>query len=144
MADVQGHVTIVNSQVSDTAQFHVVVPTDPCAGITDAERYEPTTNPGGVRCSIPDAAINIFGPRPQRVWTPEEKAVGRGFAGIPVDNVGVQYGPRARCSTGRSRPAQFVDLNAKIGGLEPAEHHAGAEPDQRRPARARATPTAAG
>ena len=29
MADVQGHITIANSQVSDTAQFHVAVPTDP-------------------------------------------------------------------------------------------------------------------
>ena len=32
MADVQGHISIVNSEVSDTAQFHVAVPTDPCAG----------------------------------------------------------------------------------------------------------------
>ena len=47
MADVQGHISIVNSQVSDTAQFHVAVPTDPCAGVSDAERYDPATNPGG-------------------------------------------------------------------------------------------------
>ena len=36
MADVQGHISIANSEVSDNAQFHVVIPTDPCAGVTDA------------------------------------------------------------------------------------------------------------
>jgi len=41
MADVEGHVTTVNAEVSDNAQFHVAVPTDPCAGVSDAERYDP-------------------------------------------------------------------------------------------------------
>ena len=118
MAAVQGHISILNSQVSDSAQFHVVVPTDPCAGITDAERYSPS-NPGGVRCSIADAAINLFGPRQEERLDPEEKALGHGFAGLPVDNVGVQYGLSA-LRNGLITPAQFVDLNAKLGGLEPA------------------------
>jgi len=117
MAAVQGHVTIANSQVSESAQFHVVIPTDPCAGTTDAERYDPETNPGGVRCSILDAAINIFGPRDSSVWSPAEKKAGHGFAGIPVDNVGVQYGLGA-LRNGTISPAQFVDLNAKIGGID--------------------------
>jgi hypothetical protein len=117
MADVQGHISLANSQVSDTAQFHVVVPTDPCRGVTDQQRYEPNTNPGGVRCSIADAAINVFGPRPASDWGPQEQKIGRGFAGIPVDNVGVQYGLGALRS-GKIVPAQFVDLNAKIGGLD--------------------------
>ena len=30
MANVQGHISIANSQVSEAAQFHVVIPTDPC------------------------------------------------------------------------------------------------------------------
>src|SRR4051812_13340954 len=64
MADVQGHVTLGNSRVSDAAQFHVVIPTDPCAGTTSQNRYNPVTNPGGARCTIQDAAINVFGPRP--------------------------------------------------------------------------------
>ncbi len=117
MADVQGHVSIVNSQVSDTAQFHVAVPTDPCAGVTDAERYHPSTNPGGVRCDIQDAAINVFGPRPQADWSSNEHALGRGFAGVPIDNVGVQYGLRA-LQQGQITAAQFVDVNQKIGGLD--------------------------
>ncbi|HYC55700.1 MAG TPA: DUF6351 family protein [Candidatus Binatia bacterium] len=117
MADVQGHISIVNSQVSDTAQFHVAVPTDPCAGVTEEQRYHPETNPGGVRCSIQDAAINVFGPRPPADWSANELAIGRGFAGVPIDNVGVQYGLGA-LQQGTITPAQFLDLNEKIGGLD--------------------------
>jgi len=116
MADVQGHVGIGNARVSDAAQFHVVIPTDPCAGVTSQQRYNATTNPGGVRCTIQDAAINVFGPRLRAFWGPQEKQIGRGFAGTPTDNVGVQYGLGALRS-GKISPAQFVDLNVKIGGL---------------------------
>jgi Tannase-like family of unknown function (DUF6351) len=116
MADVQGHISLANSRVGDGAQFHVVVPTDHCSGVTDAERYDPVTNPGGVRCTIQDAAINVFGPRLPAVWSDQEKQVGHGFAGIPTDNVGVQYGLSA-LRDGKITPPQFVDLNAKIGGL---------------------------
>jgi hypothetical protein len=117
MADVQGHVTVGNSRVSDAAQFHVVIPTDPCAGTTSQNRYNPTTNPGGVRCTIQDAAINVFGPRQRAFWGPQEKQLGHGFAGVPTDNVGVRYGLGALRS-GKINAAQFVDLNVKIGGLD--------------------------
>jgi hypothetical protein len=117
MADVQGHLTIANSLVSDNAQFHVAVPTDACAGVSDEERYHPQDNPGGVRCSIQDAAINLFGPRPESDWGEQERAIGRGFAGIPMDNVGVQYGLQSLQSL-MITPDQFVDLNEKIGGLD--------------------------
>ena len=116
MAAVQGHISLQNARISDAAQFHVVVPTDHCLGVTDQERYDPVTNPGGVRCTIQDAAINVFGPRRPSAWTPQEKAIGRGFAGAPTDNVGVQYGLGA-LRAGKITPAQFVDLNAKVGGL---------------------------
>src|SRR5207247_1729664 len=78
MAAVQGHISIANAQVSDSAQFHVVNPTDPCTGVSAADRYDPNTNPGGVQCSIQAAAINLLGPRPQDIWTPQEKQVGNG------------------------------------------------------------------
>ncbi|MFL5911408.1 MAG: DUF6351 family protein [Gaiellaceae bacterium] len=117
MADVQGHITVVNSEVSDNAQYHVAVPTDPCAGVTDAQRYDPKTNPGGVRCTVQDAAINIFGPRPQSIWSANEQKVGHGFAGLPVDNIGVQYGLGA-LREGKITPEQFLDLNQKIGGVD--------------------------
>jgi Tannase-like family of unknown function (DUF6351) len=117
MADVEGHVTVLNSEVSDNAQWHVAVPTDPCSGTTDANRYNAQTNPGGVRCTITDAAINVFGPNPPATWSPSEQQIGRGFAVPPIDNVGVQYGLGA-LEKGQITPAQFVDLNAKIGGLD--------------------------
>jgi len=117
MADAEGHVSIANAIVSDNAQWYVVVPDRPCAGVSPADVYDSTTNPGGVRCSIIDAAINLFGPRDETDWGQEETSVGRGFAGVPVDNVGVQYGLGA-LQKGQITPAQFVDLNEKVGGVE--------------------------
>jgi hypothetical protein len=43
--------------------------------------------------------------------------VGHGFAVPPIDNVGVQYGLEA-LQKGQITPAQFVDLNTKIGGAD--------------------------
>ena len=117
MADVIDHLSIVNAEVSETAQFHVAVPTDPCAGVTAEERYDPETNPDGVRCDIQDAAINIFGPNPEENWSPSEQAAGHGFALAPIDNEGVQYGLKP-LEAGTITPAQFVDLNAKVGGID--------------------------
>ncbi|HTX30803.1 MAG TPA: DUF6351 family protein [Solirubrobacteraceae bacterium] len=106
-----------NAEVSDEAQFHVAVPTDPCNGTTDADRYNPQTNPGGIRCTIQDAAVNVFGPEPKALWSPNEVKVGHGFVRPPIDNVGVQYG-LAALESGAITPADFVDLNVKIGGLD--------------------------
>jgi Tannase-like family of unknown function (DUF6351) len=106
-----------NAEVSDTAQFHVSVPTDPCSGTTTADRYNPLTNPGGVRCTIQDAALNVFGPEPKALWSANEKKLGHGFVRPPIDNVGVQYG-LAALTKGEITPAAFADLNAKIGGLD--------------------------
>jgi hypothetical protein len=117
MADVEGHVSTVNAEVSEQAQFHVAVPTDKCAGISDAQRYNPSTNPRGVRCSVQDAAINLFGPRLSSDWGASEIAAGHGFTGFPLDNNGVQYG-LAVLQAGSITPAQFVDINTKIGGSD--------------------------
>jgi hypothetical protein len=59
--------------------------------------------------------INVFGPRVPSDWSAAEQAIGHGFAGLPVDNIGVQYGLTA-LQQGTITPAQFVDLNTKIGG----------------------------
>ena len=119
MNDVMGDPTygVQNAEVSDAAQFHVAIPTDPCAGTTDADRYNPTTNPGGVRCTIADAAINVFGPEPKALWSPNEVKIGHGFVRDPVDNVGVQYG-LAALKSGEITAAQFVNLNAAVGGVD--------------------------
>jgi hypothetical protein len=61
--------------------------------------------------------VNALGPRPQSVWSAQELAAGHGFAGIPFSNAGVQYGLGA-LKKGLITPAQFVDLNATVGGLD--------------------------
>jgi hypothetical protein len=138
MGDVLGGTDgVQNGQVSDAAQFHVAVPTDPCAGTTSADRYNPQTNPGGVRCTITDAAINVFGPEPKALWSANEKKLGHGFARPPIDNVGVQYGLGA-LKNGDITPADFVDLNAKIGGLDIDTNPIAARSDGASPALARA------
>jgi len=79
--------------------------------------YHPQDNPGGVRCSLQDYLANVLGHRPPALWGPIEQSIGQGFANRPYDTVGVQYGLRALQAGGIS-PAQFVDLNAKIGAVD--------------------------
>jgi Tannase-like family of unknown function (DUF6351) len=119
MNEVMGGATdgVQNAEVSENAQFHVAVPTDPCAGTTDADRYNPMTNPGGVRCTIADAAINVFGPEPSVLWSANERKIDRGFVRDPIDNVGAQYGLGA-LESGEITPAQFADMNAAVGGVD--------------------------
>jgi len=116
-AAIEGNQLPVDAIVSDIGFFSAIVPTHACGGISDAQRYQPQTNPGGVRCSIADASINVFGPRPSGVWSANERKLGHGFAGVPVDNVGVQYGLSALTSL-QITPDQFIDLNARVGGLD--------------------------
>jgi hypothetical protein len=117
-ADVEGHITHANAVAADEAFFKSATdPASACRGVTDAQRYHPDTNPGGVRCGILDYLINVLGPRPPEVWSAQEQLVGRGFGGFFADNKGIQYGLNA-LRAGRITPAQFVDLNVKIGGLD--------------------------
>ena len=46
-----------------------------------AQRYDPVTNPTGVRCTVYDHTANVYGRDPAT-----------GFARRPLDNVGIQYG----------------------------------------------------
>lgn len=68
--------------------------------------YDAKTNRAGVRCTLPDYMVAIFGRRPSD-----------NFANRPFDNVGVQYGLHALLS-GVISPAQFVALNERVGGLD--------------------------
>ncbi len=116
IAAVEGHPNHVNAITLDSIYWTSLGdPTNPCAGVTDEQRYEPDTNPGGTRCTLADVMINALGPRTPEQWGPQEQALGHGFAGLPLDNVGVQYGLEA-LRTGAISPAQFVDLNAEVGG----------------------------
>jgi Tannase-like family of unknown function (DUF6351) len=111
---VEGRPDPVNAIVADEELFKGA--TNPVGDCVPAgQAYDPQSNPGGVRCSILDAMINVLGPRPRSVWSEMEKRAGHGFAGLPFGNVGIQYGLQA-LEQHVITPAQFVDLNARIGG----------------------------
>jgi hypothetical protein len=117
ISEVEGHPNHVNAIVFDQIYWtDLGVPDDGCVGVPPEQTYDPDSNPGGVRCDLADYMINVFGPRRPDVWGPQEKQLGHGFAGLPLDDVGVQFGLRA-LRQGRITPSQFVDLNAKIGGV---------------------------
>jgi Tannase-like family of unknown function (DUF6351) len=87
------------------------------AGVPPEQAYDPETNPGGARGKYDDFEQNVWGLRPPEVWTPQEQAIGRGFANALYDNIGVQYGLNA-LRDGLITTEQFVDLNEKVGGFD--------------------------
>lgn len=105
MAAVEGHVNPVNAVTFTTAIPSSGDPSRACPGVPAADVYDAATNPGGVRCSLQDYMVNVFG----------EDAAGKALR--PYDNVGVQYGLEPLLN-GTITPAEFVDLNAKLGGWD--------------------------
>jgi hypothetical protein len=97
-----------SSCVSWDATFaNRVTATDSCdPSIPVALRWDPDTNPDGVKCSAAEQMVNQLGRDPRT-----------GFARSPLDNVGVQYGLQALRDNVIS-PQQFVDLNAGMGGYD--------------------------
>jgi len=124
MAMVEGHLSHVNAVVADEGLFKAALdPENACPGTLapvagdESTRYDSEINPGGVRCSVLDIMANLLGPRPTSAWGLQEQAAGRGFAGVPFANTGVQFG-LTQLKQGLITPAQFVDLNVKLGGLD--------------------------
>ena len=76
-----------------------------------ALRYDPKTNPKGARPTVFDEAHNVYGVNPST-----------GAALRTFDNVGVQYGLSA-LNAGVITPAQFIDLNARIGGVDQDDNY---------------------
>ncbi|HWL66111.1 MAG TPA: DUF6351 family protein [Actinomycetota bacterium] len=81
-------------------------PSRSCPGVTADKVYNAETNPEGVRCTLQDYTVNAFGRRKKD-----------GFANRPFDNVGIQYGLKG-LRQGVLTPAEFVDLNTHLGGLD--------------------------
>ncbi|TDO56107.1 hypothetical protein EV651_113133 [Kribbella sp. VKM Ac-2571] len=77
-----------------------------CSHLPPAQRYDPATNPRGARCDVFDHTINAYGADPST-----------GFARRPLDNVGIQYGLKV-LKSGVITPAQFLDLNERVGGFD--------------------------
>jgi hypothetical protein len=115
-AYVEGHASHLNAIAADELLFKSA--TNPQGSCVAADRvYNAASNPGGVRCGILDYLKTVLGPRPPEVWSANEQSVGHGFGGSFIDNVGIQYGLAALRQL-QITPAQFVDLNVKIGGLD--------------------------
>ncbi|MBM41221.1 MAG: hypothetical protein CL483_04765 [Acidobacteria bacterium] len=74
--------------------------------IPKKDRYHAQTNPGGARCDVFDATVNIYG-----------RDAATGFARRPLDNVGVQYGLGA-LNGSVITVEQFLALNEGIGGYD--------------------------
>jgi hypothetical protein len=83
--------------------FLQAAPCDPVVPVQQV--YNPVDNPHGVRCSIYDNEVNVYG---------RNEA---GAARRPLDNVGVQYGLSA-LNSGTLTAEQFLDLNEKVGGYD--------------------------
>jgi Tannase-like family of unknown function (DUF6351) len=75
------------------------------AAIPVADYWNAVTNPNGIICNSNEQIINQVGKDPKT-----------GFPNSTLDNTGVQYG-LAALESGAITPAQFVTLNADIGGL---------------------------
>ena len=87
-----------NRPERSSAEFSSVVPV--------WMRYHPVRNPSGARATIYDHTVAAYG-----------RQDGTGFARRPLDNVGIQYGLQA-LNAGEISTAQFLDLNARIGGFD--------------------------
>ncbi|MCB0875309.1 MAG: hypothetical protein KDB46_03845 [Solirubrobacterales bacterium] len=84
--------------------------------------FDPVTNPDGVRCTVWDSMIAVYGVDPDT-----------GHARRTLDNVGVQYGLEA-LNDGDIDAGEFLDLNEGIGGYD--------DDGELRPARSMADPQA--
>jgi hypothetical protein len=82
-------------------------PTGSCPDAIPVEaRWDPVSNPDGVKCSAAEQWVNQLGRDPRT-----------GFVRSPADNTGVQYGLSA-LESGAITADQFVALNAGIGGYD--------------------------
>jgi hypothetical protein len=75
--------------------------------LPDGEVYDAANNPNGVRCTIPEYAMSIWGPEARQPRV----------ANRTNDNAGIQYGLRA-LEAGQIDAEEFVSLNEKIGGSD--------------------------
>ena len=95
-------------RMDPTAEF----PEEITAGVGPQFRYDPDTNPFGARATVYDHTVNVYGK------IQDTPVVGHAsFAQRPLDNVGVQYG-LAALNDGVITVDQFLDLNARVGGLD--------------------------
>ena len=101
---------IEHPNVANPITFTNVIPNSgqanrSCPDVPASQVWSPS-NPHGVRCTLEDYMVNLFGRNPAT-----------GYALRPFSNVGIQYGLDA-LNSGAITPQQFADLNAHVGGLD--------------------------
>jgi hypothetical protein len=104
MTAAYGHPNPTNPITFTSAIANSGDPSRECPGVPAADVYS-KSNPDGVRCTLQDYMVNVFGRQAD------------GKARRPFDNVGIQYG-LSGLKAGSITPSQFVDLNAEIGGMD--------------------------
>ena len=125
MASIYGHPNISNPVTFTTVIPNNHDPSRSCPGLASALVYHPQDNPDGVRCTLADYMVNVFGKRPD------------GKAGKPFDNTGIQYGLNG-LRQGLITPTQFVDINTKVGSRDIDDEYQEQRTEADRPALARA------
>lgn len=114
---------IGHPNISNPITFTTVIPNSgkpdrSCPGVPSEEVYDRDSNPGGVRCTLHDYMINIFGELDETEETITELDFDANtFARRPAGNEGVLYGLEGLLA-GTLLPQNFVDINAKIGGVD--------------------------
>jgi hypothetical protein len=114
-----GHANPVN-QISFTEVIpNSGEPTRDCPGVPEEDVYDEKDNPDGLRCTLVDYMVNVFGK--------VDSGPDAGKARRPISNVGIQYGLSGVLAflEGPSdatrppiTPAQFVALNKGAGGYD--------------------------
>ncbi len=89
------------------------------AGFPATIVYDATLRPTGVRCSIHDVLVNIFGTAVDTDRNVKPR--------LPYDNVGVQYGLNA-LKSGAITAEQFVQINEGIGAYDADMNWTGGNP----------------
>jgi hypothetical protein len=105
ISQVLDHPNIANPITFTTVIPNSADPSRSCPDVPANETYNPKTNPGGVKCTLQDYMVNVFGKRPD------------GFANRAFGDSGIQYGLQGLLN-GELSVAQFVDLNSHIGGVD--------------------------
>ncbi len=108
---VEGHVSHLNAVVTTELFYDSLRPDTGCAG---PDSYHPDNNPQGVRCGRMEWGTHVWGTRlvPGPAGDPPI-AVSK----FTYGNQGIPYGLQA-LRDGQISPAQFVDLNQQIGGVD--------------------------
>lgn len=122
---VSGHQSISSCAAWETLFASVVDPEGGCNAASGPGEYNADTNPAGCRGSVQDYNVSVIGKRVPEQWgdlaanpnTNAAEALVGGFARLAYDNRGVQYGLNALLA-GQVAPAQFVDVNEKIGTID--------------------------